>query len=98
MPAATSFPSVGSSRDAGPIVQIIFALRMDAGAYGHTSAPARMQQRADACAEKTCTAARALVALLEVEVALRRFLVFAFVLVLALFLVEQCRLACDRRR
>ena len=32
MPAATSFPSVGSSREAGPIVQMIFALRMDGGA------------------------------------------------------------------
>src|SRR5207244_11118908 len=44
IPAATSFPSVGSSRDAGPIVQMIFALRMDAGAYGHGSAPARLQR------------------------------------------------------
>ena len=56
MPAVTSFPSVGSSRDAGPIVQMIFALRMDAGAYGHTSAPARLQRSIGACAEKTCTA------------------------------------------
>ena len=32
MPAETSFPSVGSSREAGPIVQMIFALRMDGGA------------------------------------------------------------------
>ena len=28
IPAATSLPSVGSSREAGPIVQMIFALRI----------------------------------------------------------------------
>src|SRR5438094_7140859 len=97
MPAATSFPSVGSSRDAGPIVQMIFALRMDAGAYGHGSAPARLQ-RSWTCARRNGTPARSGFGsegrtYSEVEIAFCGLLVFVFVL--AVLFVEQRGLPRD---